>query len=197
MRALLLVLGTALPILSALVYMASIVRGQTRPQRMTRFLLVLITTLSVATLWAARDTSGLWLALASCTEAIMVFALSLKYGMGGRDRLDGICLALCISGVALWLLSDKPLVGLMAAIAADVIASLPALLKTIRLPHTELALFYALGSVSGLMIMLAGPFTLQAMVFPAYIASIDFAFVVAIVWSRKRLAAREYDSGTI
>jgi hypothetical protein len=163
---------------------------------MTRFLLVLITILSVATLWAAGDTSGLWLAMASCVEAILVFVLSLKYGMGGRDRLDGACLALCIGGVALWLLSDKPLVGLAASIAADFIASLPALRKTIRLPHTELALFYALGAVAGLMIVLAGPFTLQAMVFPAYIASIDFAFVVAIVQSRRRLALREYESDT-
>jgi hypothetical protein len=197
MRTLLLIVGSALPLIFALAYVVSIVRGQSRPQRMTRFLLVFITSLSAATLWAAGDTSGLWLALASFIEATLVFILSLKYGMGGRDRLDGICMALCVSGVALWILSDNPLVGLAASIAADFIATLPALLKTIRLPHTELAVYYASGTVAGLLIILAGPFTLQAIAFPAYIALIDGAFVVAIVWSRKRLAAREYDSGTI
>ncbi|HSX17125.1 MAG TPA: hypothetical protein VLH86_03435 [Patescibacteria group bacterium] len=186
MRTALLIIGSALPVFASLAYVLSIVRGKSRPERMTRFLLVVITALMVASLWATDDTSGIWLAWVSFVQAIFIFGLSLKYGMGGRDRLDYACLALCGVGIGLWLLSDWPWMGLIASIAADCIAMIPALRKTIRLPHTELTLFYAVDTFAGLFILFAGPYTLKAMALPAYIAAINFAFVLAIEWPRRQ-----------
>jgi hypothetical protein len=95
------------------------------------------------------------------------------------------CLTLCVAGIGLWIISDRPWVGLLASITADCIAVVPALRKTIRLPHTELVWFYALDAVAGLVIVCAGPFTAVALVFPAYIALINAVFVLAIVWPRR------------
>ena len=187
MRTLLLVIGSLLPILSVITYIVSILKGQTRPERMTRFLLVVITAVTFAALWVGGDTSGVWLALVSFLQAVLVCLLSFKKGMGGTSRLDFICLALCLGGIGLWMLSDWPWIGLLAAIAADCVAMVPALRKTMRLPHTELALFYALDVVAGVAILLAGHRTAEAMVFPVYIILINLVFVVVIRWPRRSM----------
>lgn len=185
MRTVLLVLGSILPIVASFSYIGSIIKGKTKPQRMTRFLLVVITIIMTLSLWAGDDTSGVWLALASFIEAFLIWILSFKQGMGGRGRFDYVCLGLCIGGIVLWQATSSPWLGLVASILADMVGCLPALVKTVRLPHTEQALFYLLGSLSGFAILLAGPFTFRAMIFPAYIMIIDFAFVVAIRWPRE------------
>lgn len=191
MKIALLIIGLLLPVYASTAYMVSIVKGSTRPHRMTRFLLLVITAVMTLSLWASGDTSGVWLALVSFIQAVSIFGLSLWRGMGGGDRLDIACLLLCLAGVALWLLADLPWVGLAASIAADTIAMIPALRKTIRLPHTELALFYALDTVAGLLILAAGPRTPLAMAFPLYIAVINAAFVLAICWPRREGVATD------
>jgi hypothetical protein len=185
MRTILLTIGTLLPLIGAALYAASIFKGKTMPQRTTRFLLALVTAITLGSLWAQNDTSGVWLALASFIEATVILVLSFKYGMGGKDRLDFVCIAICLVGVTLWLSSGRPWIGLIASIAADLVASAPSFIKTVRFPHTEFGLFYALGVVSGLAIVFAGPFTLEAVIFPAYIISIDLAYTVVIWWPRK------------
>ncbi len=192
MRTVLLIAGSLLPIVSGVIYSVSIIKGKSRPQRMTRFLLLFITGVMTVSLWASGDTSGLWLALTSFLESLLILGLSFRRGIGGRDKLDIICLGLCLLGVLLWILTNQPWVGLVASIVVDLIACIPSLKKTIRLPHTEIASFYLLGTIAGLLVSLAGPFTLAAMILPAYIALVNLVFVFVIVWPRnKRLALAE------
>lgn len=182
MNIVLLILATLLPLLSGVVYIVSIVRGGTKPQRTTRLLLLLISGLSFFALLAARDVSGLWLALASFVQAAVIFSLSLRFGMGGRDRLDIICFGVCIGGIVLWLGFGQSLVGLGAAIVADVVAIVPSLVKTWRLPHTEIWLFYALDCIAAVCVLCADQVqSLQTLAYPIYILFINFIFVLAIV----------------
>ncbi|MET0779653.1 MAG: hypothetical protein ABWY71_02350 [Candidatus Saccharimonadales bacterium] len=55
-------------------------------------------------------------------------------------------------------------------------------------PQRMTRLLLVVITLAGLVIMLAGPFTLDAMLFPGYIALINFAFVAVIMWPRNRLA---------
>lgn len=184
MRAVLLSIASLLPLIGGIVYIRSIFRGKSVPQRMTRLLMLVITGLSFISLWADGDTSGIWLALASLAQAIIVWALSFRYGMGGRDRLDIACFFLCFIGIGLWWGSGDALVGLAAFILADFVAVLPSLVKTIRLPFTELALFYALDVVAASLILLVGPYTVDALLYPVYLFCINLAFVMIIKWPR-------------
>lgn len=186
MRNALLVIATLLPLVGGVVYIRSIFKGKSLPQRMTRLLMLAITGLSFGSLLAEGDTSGIWLALASFAQAIIVWALSFRYGMGGRDRLDITCLVLCFAGIGVWLASGDALFGLCAFILADFVAVLPSLIKTIRLPHTELGLFYLLDAIAAAVILLVGPYSWQALLYPFYLLAINFAFVGIIY----RVAAR-------
>lgn len=184
MRNVLLLAGALLPVISGITYVAGIIRGQVKPQRMTHFLLCMITGLSLVALSVGDDRSGIWLALSSFVQTFVVAALSVRRGIGGRDRGDWVCLVLCVAGVWLWMASGESLFGLAMAVAADAVACVPSLLKTYRLPHTESLAFYALDTVAGVCIVLAGPYSWQAALFPAYIAGINAVFVWLILWPR-------------
>jgi hypothetical protein len=176
MRNILLAIGSILPLASSGVYVGSIIRGKSKPHRMTRFLLALITGLSFLALYANHDTSGVWLALASFVESGIILVLSFKFGVGGWERLDYICLIICLAGLVVW-----GLTGLLAAIIADCVAIIPALRKTIRQPHTESWLFYALGVLAAAAIMIAGPYGWQSLLYPLYLFVINAVFVF-VIW---------------
>ncbi len=184
-RAMVLIFGSLLPVIASITYGIAIFEGRAKPERMTRLLLTVITAVSVTSLWAGGDTSGVWLALVAFIQSVGILGLSIKRGVGGHSQLDILCLVLCFMGVLLWLTLGRPWIGVWVSILTDCIAVVPALHKTIRLPHTEPALFYGLDVIAGLLIMSVGPFTLQAIAFPLYIATINLIFVVAIMWPRK------------
>lgn len=191
MRVILLFFGVLLPVVSSAAYAVSILKGKSRPQRMTRLLLVCITALMVASLIGQGDTSGVWLALVSFVQALGIWVLSLTHGIGGRSRLDFACMGVCALGLGLWMFFGGAWIGLLASIVADIAASLPALVKTVRMPHTELLAFYAWDTLAGLLVAIAGPFTLKAALFPLYIALINALFAVVIWLPRLRSAQTE------
>ena len=181
MRTILLSVGAFLPLISGGIYVLSILRGKTKPQRMTYFLMSAITGLACIALWASGDTSGVWLAFASFIQALIICALALRLGIGGREKMDIICLILCAIGLVLWLVTGESLVGLLAAILADFIAVVPSLHKTIRWPETEIWIFYGLDTVAAGLILLAGPSVWPEILYPVYLLLINAVFVYIIL----------------
>jgi len=184
-----LIIGSAMPFCAGSVYIASILRGKTKPQRMTRFLMVVMTALSFAALLAGHDHSGVWIAGASLLQGVPIWVLSFRYGIGGRSRLDVVCLLCCGAGLALWALSGQSLFGLLMSIVADFIGCIPSLHKTVRLPHTESWLFYAIDTVASLLVVCAAGPSLKAALYPAYLFLVNLAFVGIICWPGRTLAA--------
>src|SRR5688572_9227777 len=125
MRSILLFCSAILPIISSWTYIVAIWKGSVSPQRMTRFLMLIISGLSFGSLLAGDDHSGIWLALASFVQSLAIVMLTFRHGMGGRDRLDMVCLLLCGIGIVLWMTFDESLIGLIASLVADLIACIP------------------------------------------------------------------------
>lgn len=193
MRNVLLVVGALLPVCSSISYIAGILRGEVQPERMTRFLLAVITALSLAALVAQGDTSGVWLGLTSFLQSATIGVLSIWYGMGGKSKLDMVCLGLCGVGLVLWLVSGESLFGLVVSVVADLVACVPSLVKTYALPHTEQALAYVLDALAGACILAAGPYGWQALLLPGYLLLINAVYVAFITQPRWRRRYRRAD----
>jgi len=186
MKLLLLWVGCGLPIISTAIYIRDIIYGSVRPQRMTRFLMFLIAIISWAALVAGQDRAGVWLALVSLLQTIVLLGLSFKWGIGGRDWLDFVCLLLCAIGIGLWLASRQSLFGLVLSILADLLACVPSLVMSWRLPHTELAAFYWLDVVASACVAAAAPLHWQAQLYPGYLVLINTVFGLAIWHGRRK-----------
>lgn len=183
MKELITAAATCLPIIGGWVYVGSILRGTTKPQRTMRLLVVLVTGVSFFALINSSG-GGLLLALASFLQAIIIFLLAQKFGVGGRHKIDFICAGLCALGIVVWAGTGAPAVALAASIIADFVAVAPSLIKTYRLPHTENWLFYLLDALSALLFIVVGPYTLLSQIYPLYIFVVNAIFVAIIMRRR-------------
>jgi len=128
-----------------------------------------------------------WLAGISTFQAILIFSLSIKRGMGGWSRADIFCLVIALFGIVAWQTTNNPALGLYFSILADFTGMVPALIKTYRLPHTENVWFFGLDTIAGLLTLLAvASFTLEQTAYPIYIIIINAVMVFLI--ERPRLS---------
>jgi hypothetical protein len=88
MRSALVILSSALVLISPIFYIYSIYRGQVRPHRTTRFVVFVITFVAVLSLVDDFGSAAFWLAAVSLLQTLATFLSSLKRGMGGWSRLD-------------------------------------------------------------------------------------------------------------
>lgn len=183
------VLSSIFALISPLTYVRAIVAGHARPHRTTRFVLLLITTLTTAALFAAGDRVAIWLAAISTLQSIVIFSLSIKYGMGGWSRADLACLTIALGGILLWQITQNPVLALYCAIAADFVGMIPTLVKTYFEPHTEVATFFALDVVAAFFSLCAlSVWNVQDYSYPLYIMCINLCMVTLVI--RGRLAVK-------
>jgi len=184
------VISSLLALISPIVYSIAIFKGEAKPHRTTRLVLLLITSLTTASLFAQKNQVAIYLAGVSTIQSIMIFTLSLKRGMGGWSKTDLSCLFIALIGIVLWKVTENPVVALYCAIGADFTGMIPALAKTYKFPKTEVWTFYLLDVFAAFFILLAlETWTLQEYSYPIYIMLINLVMVILIV--RPGLVARE------
>ena len=62
--------------------------------------------------------------------------------MGGWSKSDLICFLIALIGIISWQITKNPTLALYYAVAADFTGFVPTLIKTYRLPKTEVWTFY-------------------------------------------------------
>ncbi len=160
----------------------AIVRGGYRPQRMTRFIYLLLTFIFIGSLYAQGSTDALFLATMQGIGTIIIFILSFKYGIGGTSKLDFITLIGFAISLIAWKTTSNPTIGLYLSILTDCIGFIPTIEKTWRLPHTEDWRFYFSDVLAGLFSVLSiGVFTLPNLAYPLYIFLLNFIAVILIL----------------
>ena len=185
MKLFLIFLSSIIAIISPVIYMRAILKGQAKPHRTTRFVLLVISLLATISLFAQHDHVAIWLAGIAFIQAIFIFFLSLKRGMGGWSFLDILCLLIATLGIILWQTTKNPALALYGSIGADFTGMVPALIKTYKWPHTEIWLFYCMDVFAGVFSVLAVPqWSLQAVSYPIYIASINLLMTLLIIAPR-------------
>jgi hypothetical protein len=180
-----LLLSILLPLLSPIPYILSILRGEAKPHRTTRLVILATTVLTTLSLIIQHDNTAIWLSLVSTIQAIIIFTLSIKYGMGGWSRRDITCLAIAGIGILAWQTTHNPAMAVYFSVLADFIGMLPTIIKTYHYPHTELWYFFAIDTLAGICNLLAmKQYTIQAVIFPLYIVCINGAIAILALRNR-------------
>ncbi len=184
MHATLLTLSIIIRIVAIAIYCVSIVRGRTKPHRITRLALFFVLTLNFVSALAAHANFGTVVyAGLTCAFGIICFGLSIPYGMGGSNRFDWVCFVIAIGGVVGWQLTGNALLGIWLATAADLVAYIPAFVKTWKHPHTESPWLYILSSFSAALSIIAYQVT-TASVFQIYLVFCGLAMLICIYHRR-------------
>lgn len=129
---------------SYLAYEWGMIKGWARPHRTTRLVIFVIVILGFLSLYAQGDRVVVWFLGICSVQSLIMLIMSFKYGMGGWAKEDLLALVIAIVGIVTWQVTDNPVLGLYAAVTADLAGMIPALIKTYRLPDSEYWLSYVL-----------------------------------------------------
>lgn len=182
MQTIFIVISSGLALISPLVYSQAILKGEAKPHRTTRLVLLIITALTTASLFAQNNNVAIYLAAVSTLQSILIFILSLKRGMGGWSKSDVICLIIAIVGIILWQVTKNPVIALYFAISADFTGMIPALIKTYKFPKTEVYSFFLLDVfAAGFSLLAIKTWTVEQYAYPIYIMLINLIMVILII----------------
>lgn len=174
-------LSNLLIVVSYIIYTLSILKGESKPHRTTRLVLLIINSLSTASLFAQKNQVAIWLPGISTLCSLIIFYLTLKNGIGGWSKTDIFCLIIALIGIIFWQITQNPVVAMYFAIGADFTGMVPALIKTYKLPHTESFLFFFIGGMAAFLNLLATKvWTFQNYSYPLYITLICIVMLLLI-----------------
>jgi hypothetical protein len=169
--------------LSAIPYVRSILRLETKPQRTTWLIWSILTFIAFFSQMAKGGTWSLLLTAGDTIAILIVFVLSIKFGVGGFKKIDILSLAGAGVSLLLWYITNEPAVALFLIILTDFIGANLTITKAWRDPKSENWVGWAMCGVGGLLGTLAvGEFNFILMIFPAYICFINSLVAGIVLW---------------
>lgn len=188
MKQVFLILSVLIACIRQIVGIFAMIKGNFKPQRMTRFLLFLVSLLLIVTLFAQKDRNAIYVILAIGIGNLIIFLLSLRTGVGGTSRFDLLVLLMVIITLIIWKTTNNHILGLCMAIVANFIAFWPTIIKAWHLPGTEEWVFYALYVLSSLLAILSiSNFTFGKLALPVFVVFMNGTLVLIIVFRKKYL----------
>lgn len=156
MQSILLVLSAILVAVGPITYAASIIKGETKPHRMTRFILAFVLTLNFLSILSAHGNVGADVfAGITCIQSLVILGMSLWRGMGGTSKFDWICFGIAALGIIGWKVTGDPITGVWFSVLADLSAYLPAFVKTYHHPQTESPWYYIFSGLAAFFSLIA------------------------------------------
>ena len=150
-------------------YALDILKGKTRPERIAWLLWTILG--GTYYLSSLIDEGATFLTFGEVVGPVIIFILSLKYGVGGKSRFDIVSLVIASIAFVLLFVLEGVLVSLLIALFIDSIGMVLTIRKLRLDPTSESRLFWALGIVSGSFGLLSlESYSLTAILFPAYLA---------------------------
>ncbi len=170
------------------IYIASILRGQTRPHLFTWLVWFILTVIGYLAQLHDDRGPGTWVMGVTALCALAIVALSLKYGEKNRTRGDWIALALSLTAIIPWLLTKDPLGSVLMISVIDLVAFYPTFRKSWLKPHEENLTGYVFANAKYLLGMAAlNAYTLNTTLYAATIIAANAAFILMCLWRRHML----------
>lgn len=174
--------------LGTIPYIRDIFLGKTKPQRATWFIYTVLGSISFFSQLAKGATFSLWLPGVDTFSIVIIFVLSLRYGVGGFSKKDYIALLIAAIGLVVWYFTQEAAVALYLVIGIDAIGTYLTLDKTYKDPMSETVSAWVLSSVAGFFSMLAvGSFNIVLLSYPFYLFVACGAIPIAIALGKRRL----------
>lgn len=156
-------------------YLASTLRGRTRPNRVTWFLWTLLPTVVLVGQLAEGVELTVLLTVSAVVMPALIFAASFTKHNADfvLTRFDLVCGGLSLLGLLLWGLTRDANVAIALTIAADALAGFPTIRKAFLRPETEDATAYVLATVAaGITLLTIDTWTFAEYGFAVYVMGI-------------------------
>jgi hypothetical protein len=180
------VIASLLCFLYSVPYIITILRGKTRPNRASWWIWVTIGIIICASYYSTGGGSTIWALACAVIGQLVIAILSIKYGEGGWNRFDRMCLFGAGISLLFWWWFNSPFLAVLINIAIDVMAALPTLKKSYYNPETENIFSWTLYSIGSLLNLLTiEDWSIRLSALPVYIFCVNTAIVLILLRSKK------------
>lgn len=177
-----------LSVITYLPYLRDIFKLKTKPERATWFIWSVLSGIAFFSQMAKGATDSLWLVGVQAIGVVVIFLLSIRFGVGGFVRRGIIALIAAGIGLILWFYTNEAAFALLIAIAIDAIGGLLTVLKAYRDPESETLSTWVLSGTAGIFAAFAvGSLDYILLAFPVYVVLINYAVAVAMILGKRRL----------
>lgn len=178
--------AVVLRLIGGAAYLSAVIRGKAQPYPLS-WLLWSITPMIA---FAAEISAGVGisslvtLALGVTPLLVFITAMIKNPRWLKLDALNIICGLIAIGGIALWLITDTPVLAIVISIIADFFSGLPTIRKTIKKPKSEYAPAYFMSALAMVVTLLTiSSWSFATWAFPAYVLVVN-SFMVWIITRR-------------
>ena len=187
-------LAVALNLIGAGIYSYTVIRGNTRPNLVTWFILSIAPMLAFAAMMfegVSFRESVFTLVVGVSPLIIFISSFFAKHPRWKITKFDLTCGALSVSGFILWILLQEANIAIVFAILADGLAFLPTLVKAFRYPESESPYLFMLGVVASIIaLLILTTYDFKHLAFPLYILTADTLAVLFIYFKFGKLIMR-------
>ena len=149
------ILAGIIGLLGFLPYMILTIKRKNRPNRASWWIWGILGVITGITYYYSGATSTIWVPICYAVCQIIIAVLSIKYGEGGWNRLDRLCLAGAGISLLIWQLSNSPLLALLFSLLIDLFAAIPTVIKSYSNPEQESRFSWTIFLVANTLNMIA------------------------------------------
>jgi hypothetical protein len=181
------IIGGLLALLGVFPYVSDILKRKVKPQRATFFIWSVLGLIAVFSQFAKGASNSLWLPSLETLGSLVIFLLSIPYGVGGFGKRDYITLSIAVFGLVVWYFTKEAVIALYLVILVDAAGLYLELHKTYLHPETETYTAWVFAAIGGVFTALAvGNWSFILLSYPIYIILANTAVVVAIQMGLQR-----------
>ncbi len=174
--------------LSFLPYLIYIFKGQTRPERASWLLWSILGGIAFFTQLSKGASYSLWLPGVQAIGDLLIFILSIKYGMGGFSKRDKWALGIAGGSLILWFITREATLTLLLAILIDAAGAYLTIVKSYKYPTTEPVISWELTMLGGFFAIFAvNKFNWVLLAFPVYTFVANVFITMSIRLGRQKL----------
>jgi hypothetical protein len=186
------IIGAIIGSLGGFYYLYETIVGKAQPNRIT-WLLWGIFPMVIFVAQRVQGVEGLsWASFVAGFTPLLVVAASFfnKKAYWKSEPRDYYLMAAAIIGIILWAMTDNPNVALLFSLLADMLASMPTLIKAYRHPHSESWIAYVVSAFGfGMSVLSIQTYNFESTAFVAYVFLLNGALGVFASRGRKRKQA--------
>lgn len=171
---------------SIIPYTKDILHGTTRPNVVSYILWAILLSIGMLGQWSSGASWSIVFLIGNLLSMLVVITFCLAgYGYKGYGKIEWVCVVLAIVAIISWQITDEPLFAIFFAFSADVLATIPTVVKTYHDPKSELPLGWLMVACGALLgIISSTKFDFANLLFPAWALIVNST--VAILALRDR-----------
>ncbi len=165
-----------------IIYFIAILKGTTRPNRATWFMLATVSLVIAASYRDLGAGPTLFAAIGAAAGTIAVAILAIWYGTGGNSCFDRICIFAGALSLLIYFLSVDPLLTLIASLAIDAASITPTIKHAVEAPEEEDLLAWNLTLLGDVLAVVAiNTWTVEIALYPLYMVALN-GFIVLLLY---------------